>query len=235
MITPVKPVTPMMAQFLEVKAQYTDSLLFYRMGDFYELFFDDAIKASKALGITLTKRGQHSGKDIPMCGVPAHASENYLLELINQGFKVAVCEQMESPLEAKKRGPKSVEKREVVRLVTPGTITEESLLDSSSNNYLLSFSAIRSEGSIAWVDMSTGEFTAATCPKLKLVSEISRLSPSEVIVVDSRYDEIINLTKEVQLPITPLGKSSFDSASAQKRLERLYGVSSLESFGSFSI
>ena len=140
MTTPVKPVTPMMAQFLEVKAQYADSLLFYRMGDFYELFFDDAIKASKALGITLTKRGQYSGNDVPMCGVPAHASENYLLELISQGFKVAVCEQMESPLEAKKRGPKSVVKREVVRLVTPGTITEESLLDSSSNNYLLSFS-----------------------------------------------------------------------------------------------
>ena len=204
------------------------------MGDFYELFFDDAIMASDALDITLTKRGKQNDKDIPMCGVPAHASENYLLELINQGFKVAVCEQMESPLEAKKRGPKSVVKREVVRLVTPGTITEESLLDSSSNNYLLSFSSIRSEGSIAWVDMSTGEFTAATCPKLKLVSEISRLSPSEVIVVDSRYDEIINLTKEIQLPISPLGKSSFDSASAEKRLERLYGVSSLESFGSFS-
>ena len=234
MTTPVKPVTPMMAQFLEVKAQYADSLLFYRMGDFYELFFDDAIKASKALGITLTKRGQYSGNDVPMCGVPAHASENYLLELISQGFKVAVCEQMESPLEAKKRGPKSVVKREVVRLVTPGTITEESLLDSSSNNYLLSFSEIRSEGSIAWVDMSTGELTTATCPKSKLFSEISRLSPSEFIIVDNTYDDIINLVKEIQLPITPLGKSSFDSVSAEKRLESIYGVSSLDSFGSFS-
>ena len=223
-----------MAQFLKVKEQYPDSLLFYRMGDFYELFFEDAIKASSALGITLTKRGQHSGEDIPMCGVPAHASENYLLELIRKGFKVAVCEQMESPLDAKKRGPKSVVKREVVRLVTPGTLTEESLLDSSSNNFLLAFSEIRSEGSIAWVDMSTGTVTTTNCPRSKLLSEISRLSPSELLVIDNGCHDIFELLKETQVSITSLGKSSFESASAEKRLKAIYGVNTLDAFGSFS-
>ena len=111
--------TPMMAQYLEIKSQYPDALLFYRMGDFYELFFDDAIKAAKVLDIALTKRGKHNDTDIPMCGVPHHSSENYLLTLIKSGHKVAVCEQLESPAEAKKRGYKSVVKRDVVRLVTP--------------------------------------------------------------------------------------------------------------------
>ena len=117
-----------MVQYLELKAQYAEALLFYRMGDFYEMFFDDAVAAAEALDIALTKRGKHGGEDIPMCGVPVHAAEGYLLTLIRKGFRVAVCEQMESPAEAKKRGYKSVVKRDVVRLVTPGTLTEESLL-----------------------------------------------------------------------------------------------------------
>ena len=121
-------ITPMMAQFLEIKADHPDAMLFYRMGDFYELFFDDAVAAAQALDIALTKRGKHLGEDIPMCGVPVHAAEGYLLTLIRKGFRVAVCEQMESPAEAKKRGSKSVVKRAVVRLVTPGTLTEDSLL-----------------------------------------------------------------------------------------------------------
>ena len=118
--------TPMMAQYLEIKAQHPDALLFYRMGDFYEMFFDDAVAAAEALDIALTKRGKHGDKDIPMCGVPHHAAESYFLTLIRKGFRVAVCEQMESPAEAKKRGYKAVVKREVVRLVTPGTLTEDS-------------------------------------------------------------------------------------------------------------
>ena len=122
-------VTPMMAQYLELKAGYPDALLFYRMGDFYELFFDDAVAASAALDIALTKRGKHLDQDIPMCGVPFHAAEGYLLTLIRKGFRVAVCEQMEDPAEAKKRGSKSVVRRDVVRLVTPGTLTEDSLLE----------------------------------------------------------------------------------------------------------
>ncbi len=122
--------TPMMAQYLEIKAAHPDYLLFYRMGDFYELFFDDAAKAAAALDIALTKRGKHLGDDIPMCGVPVHAAEAYLEKLIRKGFRVAVCEQMEDPAEAKKRGAKSLVKREVIRLVTPGTLTEDSLLDA---------------------------------------------------------------------------------------------------------
>ena len=169
-----------------------------------------------------------------MCGVPAHASESYLLELITQGFKVAVCEQMESPIEAKKRGPKSVVNREVVRLVTAGTLTEESLLESTSNNFLLAFSEVRSEGAIAWVDMSTGELTTSQCARAKLAIELSRLSPSEVIISESIYSDISPLASEAGTVLSPLGKSSFDSGSSDRRLRSLYGVSSLDSFGSFT-
>src|SRR6056297_1844774 len=141
------PVTPMMAQYLEIKSQYSDALLFYRMGDFYELFFDDAVAAAEALDIALTKRGKHDGDDIPMCGVPVHSAEGYLLTLIRKGFRVAVCEQMEDPAEAKKRGgSKAVVRRDVVRLVTPGTLTEDALLDARTHNYLAAWAEIRGEG-----------------------------------------------------------------------------------------
>ena len=129
-------VTPSMAQFLEIKAANPDCMLFYRMGDFYELFFEDAVAAAEALGIVLTKRGKHLGEDIPMCGVPVHRADEYLQRLITKGFRVAVCEQMEDPAEARKRGSKAVVHRDVVRLVTPGTLTEESLLDAKARNYL---------------------------------------------------------------------------------------------------
>ena len=151
-------VTPMMAQYLEIKEAHKDALLFYRMGDFYEMFFDDAVAAAEALDIALTKRGKHEGSEIPMCGVPHHAAEGYFLTLIRKGFRVAVCEQMESPAEAKKRGYKSVVKREVVRLVTPGTLTEESLLEARRHNFLAAFACIRDESALAWVDISTGAF-----------------------------------------------------------------------------
>src|SRR6056300_1857413 len=149
-------VTPMMAQYLEVKARHADALLFYRMGDFYEMFFDDAVAAAQALDIALTKRGQHLGQDIPMCGVPVHAAEGYLLTLIRSGFRVAVCEQMEDPAEAKRRGSKSVVKRDVVRVVTPGTLTEESLLEARRHNYLAAYADVRGQSALAWVDISTG-------------------------------------------------------------------------------
>ena len=129
-------ITPMMAQYFSIKKNYTDALLFYRMGDFYELFFEDAIKASEALNIILTSRGKHLEQKIPMCGVPVHSANNYLLSLIKKGFKVAVCEQLEDPLEAKKRGYKAIVKRDVVRVITPGTITEDSLLEAHENNFL---------------------------------------------------------------------------------------------------
>src|SRR5260221_4869519 len=129
-------VTPLMEQYVEIKTANPGCLLFYRMGDFYELFFEDAEVASRALGIVLTKRGKHKGQDIPMCGVPVHRADEYLQRLIKQGYRVAVCEQLEDPAEARKRGAKAVVKRDVVRLVTPGTITEEALLDAKARNYL---------------------------------------------------------------------------------------------------
>ncbi len=156
-------VTPMMEQYVEIKAANPDSLLFYRMGDFYELFFHDAEEASRALGITLTKRGKHLGEDIPMCGVPVHAAEDYLHKLISLGYRVAVCEQTEDPAEARKRGSKSVVRRDVVRLVTPGTITEEKLLEPGRANNLAALARLRlsedqSELALAWIDISTGDF-----------------------------------------------------------------------------
>ena len=161
-------VSPMMAQYHAIKAGHPDALLFYRMGDFYEMFFADAEAAAAALDIALTKRGQHLGQDIPMCGVPVHAAEGYLLTLIRKGFRVAVCEQMEDPAEARKRGAKSVVRREVVRLVTPGTLTEESLLEARRHNYLAAYGEVRGAGGFAWVDVSTGEVTVAACDRVAL-------------------------------------------------------------------
>src|SRR5579863_566383 len=153
--------TPLMAQYQEIKAAHADYLLFYRMGDFYELFFDDAVKAAEALDIALTKRGKHLGEDIPMCGVPVHAAESYLEKLIRKGFRVAVCEQVEDPAEAKKRGAKAVVKREVIRLVTPGTLTEDALLEARASNRLGALGRAGGEWAIASADMSTGEFSVA--------------------------------------------------------------------------
>ena len=151
--------TPSVRQYLDIKAQYQEYLVFYRMGDFYELFFDDAIVASKAVDLVLTKRGTYLGKEIPMCGVPFHAYESYLARLIKQGFKVAICEQTETPEEAKKRaGYKAVVERKVVRLVTSGTLTEDILLDSKKNNYLLSCVLGEKTVAFAWTDLSTGDF-----------------------------------------------------------------------------
>ncbi|MBN8966745.1 MAG: DNA mismatch repair protein MutS, partial [Rhizobiales bacterium] len=160
--------SPVMEQYIEIKTANPDSLLFYRMGDFYELFFDDAETASRALGIVLTKRGKHLGRDIPMCGVPVHRADEYLHRLIALGHRVAVCEQLEDPAEARKRGSKSVVRRDVIRLVTPGTLTEDTLLDARRNNYLLAIARARgssgnddSRFALAWIDISTGEFRIA--------------------------------------------------------------------------
>ena len=182
--------TPVMAQFLEIKAANEDCLLFYRMGDFYELFFEDAEIASRALGIALTKRGKHQGEDIPMCGVPVHAADDYLQRLIAQGHRVAVCEQLEDPAEARKRGSKSVVRRDVVRLVTPGTLTEESLLDARAHNFLTAlFRGPQPEGgatllALASLDISTGELIASSVRTTDLAGELARLKPGEVLVGD---------------------------------------------------
>jgi DNA mismatch repair protein MutS len=228
-------VTPMMAQYLDIKAQYPDALLFYRMGDFYEMFFDDAVNAAEALDIALTKRGKHDGEDIPMCGVPFHAAEGYLLTLIRKGFRVAVGEQLETPAEAKKRGGKSVVKRDVVRLVTPGTLTEDSLLEARRHNFLVSYSELRDESALAWADISTGAFHVMPISQVRLSPELARLAPSELIVADGpTYEATAPLADEYKIPVTPLGKASFDSTAAEKRICSLFGVSALDGFGSFN-
>ena len=190
--------TPMMEQFFSIKKDYTDALLFYRMGDFYELFFEDAIKASAALNITLTSRGKHLEQRIPMCGVPVHSADNYLLSLIKKGFKVAVCEQMENPAEAKKRGYKAIVKRGVVRLVTPGTLTEESLLSAHEHNFLSAFSEIRGKCAFAWVDISTGDFRIKSIEKKHLGALISRLAPKEILVSEKIEIALILPQKVIQ-------------------------------------
>lgn len=227
-------ITPMMAQYLEIKSGYPDALLFYRMGDFYEMFFDDAVAASEALDIALTKRGKHDGNDIPMCGVPVHAAEGYLLTLIRKGFRVAVGEQLETPAEAKKRGNKSIVKRDVVRLVTPGTLTEETLLEARRHNYLAAFAEVRDEHALAWVDISTGAFHVMGVPLVRLAPELARLAPSELLVAEGKEAEYRELETEFSLSLTTLARSSFDSTGAEERICALFGVSSLDAFGNFS-
>src|SRR3974390_1991239 len=197
-------VTPMMEQYLEIKAAHPGLLLFYRMGDFYELFFDDAEVASRALGIMLTKRGKHQGLDIPMCGVPVERADDYLHRLIAQGFRVAVCEQLEDPAAARARGNKSVVRRDVVRLVTPGTLTEDTLLDARTNNYLLSIARAKASAGadrfgLAWIDISTSEFMVTECAGGELQATLARINPNEVIVADSLYgdSELSSLLNEL--------------------------------------
>jgi len=227
-------VTPMMAQYLKIKAAHPDALLFYRMGDFYEMFFDDAVAAAESLDIALTKRGKHDGNDIPMCGVPVHAAEGYLLTLIRKGYRVGVCEQLESPAEAKKRGHKAIVKRDVVRLVTPGTLTEDSLLNARSHNYLAAFVEVRDQAAIAWVDISTGMFNAMKANQTRLGPELARLSPSELIVPQALESDLHPLATEFGISLTGLSGSSFDSTSGEKRLCDLFGVSTLDAYGNFN-
>ena len=225
--------TPMMAQYLEIKARYPGAILFYRMGDFFEMFFADAVAASEALDIALTKRGTHQGQPIQMCGVPFHASEGYLLTLIRKGFRVAIAEQMEDPAEARKRGSKSVVRRDVVRLVTPGTLTEEALLEARRNNYLCAIAEVREDMAVAWADISTGELRVMPSSLLRIGPDLARLSPREVLVADTQSGSLAVLVAEYGAAVTPLARGSFDSASAEKRLCALFQVGTLEAFGSF--
>jgi len=224
-------VTPMMAQYLEIKARNPGALLFYRMGDFFEMFFDDAVQAAQALDIALTKRGFHLGEPIAMCGVPVHAAEGYLLTLIRKGFRVAIAEQMEDPAEARKRGYKSVVRRDVVRLVTPGTLTEDSLLEARRHNYLVAFAEVRDEAALAWADISTGEVRVMPCPLTRLGPELARLAPREVLVSDTH--DLRALITDAGAQMTPLARSSFDSTASERRLCALWRVGTLEAFGAF--
>ena len=233
---PAKPetadakVTPMMAQFFEIKANYQDALLFYRMGDFYELFFDDAESAAAALDITLTHRGKHLGQNIPMCGVPYHAAEAYLERLIRKGFRVAICEQAEDPAEAKKRGSKSVVRREVVRLVTPGTLSEDSLLDARAHNYIAAIAAAGEALAVAWLDMSTGAFGVMPTQEPALGSLIARLAPREILRPAHIETELIEAalahSDAVVAEVTDL-----TSPSAHRLLCDFYGVKTADGFG----
>ena len=255
---PPKPVagigeaTPSMAQFLEIKTANPDSILWYRMGDFYELFFDDAVVASQALGIVLTKRGKHLGEDIPMCGVPIHRADEYLQRLIKRGYRVAVCEQLEDPAEARKRGAKAVVRRDVVRLVTPGTLTEEALLDARVRNYLTALfrapgaspsassdAAGLSPGTtyaLASLDISTGEFEVGEVRGPDLPGELVRLAPGEVIAPDTTLadGDLKAWIGRAGGAATPVPAASFDSLAGERDLKTHLGVADLGAFGAFS-
>ncbi|WP_336278763.1 DNA mismatch repair protein MutS [Bartonella sp. CB175] len=232
--------TPMMEQYIEIKAVNSDSLLFYRMGDFYELFFNDAIEAAQALGITLTTRGKHLGEDIPMCGVPVHSADDYLQKLIACGYRVAVCEQTEDPAEAKKRGSKSVVRRDVVRLVTPGTITEEKLLDPTRANYLMTLARIKTnngeEFALSWIDISTGIFRVIESRHERLLADIMRVDPQEIIVADSFFhDQAHKSLFNVLTRITsPQPASLFDTITAERDICGYFKLSTLEGIADYS-
>ena len=233
-------VTPMMEQYLEIKAANPGLLLFYRMGEFYELFFEDAEIASCALGIVLTKRGKHQGMDIPMCGVPVERSEDYLHRLIAQGHRVAVCEQTEDPAAARARGAKSVVRRDVVRLVTPGTLTEDTLLDAKANNYLLAIARARgSSGAdrlgLAWIDISTSEFIVTECSTPELAATLSRINPNEVIVTDALLgDGDLGPILRESPAVTPLTRDVFDSFTAERRLCDYFAVATMDGLSAMS-
>ncbi len=228
--------TPVMEQYLNLKAQYKDHLLFYRLGDFYELFFDDAIKAAKLLNIVLTKRGNACGQDIPMCGVPAHSSESYLHKLIDLGFKVAICDQLETADEAKRRGYKSIVKRDVVRIVTPGTIMEDSLLEDKSNNYLASIVEQNGEYAIGWLELSTGKFFHTTTNLKALDSDLLRISPRELLISEKLTEDerIRSILKNYKISITQHAQSFFEYNKSHRTLCEFYKIRELGVIGKFS-
>ncbi len=228
--------TPVMEQYLNLKAQYKDHLLFYRLGDFYELFFDDAIKAAKLLNIVLTKRGNSCGQEIPMCGVPAHSSESYLHKLIDLGFKVAICDQLETADEAKKRGYKSIVKRDVVRVVTPGTIIEDSLLEDKSNNYLASIVEQNDEYAISWLELSTGKFFHTLTSLKALDSDLLRISPRELLISEkfTEDEKIRSILKNYKISITQHAQSFFEYSKSHRTLCEFYKIRELGSIGNFS-
>lgn len=228
--------TPLMGQYLAIKADNPDALLFFRLGDFYELFFDDAIKASRALDITLTRRGQMNGQDVPMCGVPFHAYEGYLAKLIRQGFHVAICEQTEDPAAAKKRGGKSIVRREVVRIVTPGTVTEDQLLDARAANYLACLTRTGDGMGLAWLDLAAGEPLVEAVSEDTLPMALGRIGPSELLVAQNVIEmpdlfETFAPWRDV-LTVQPAGR--FESENARARVLTTYGVKDLAAYGDFS-
>lgn len=230
--------TPMMAQYMDIKQEAGDEvILFYRMGDFYEMFFEDARKAAKALDIALTKRGKHEGSDIPMCGVPVHSSETYLQKLIKKGFRVAVCEQTESPADAKKRGYKAVVKREIVRVVTPGTLTEDTLLDARRSNIILAIAKSRAgQYAISWADISEGQFHVSLYEPSQLDAEISALAPKEILVSENllRDENLTGVFQEAEGALTPVAQAKFDHRAAERQLKAHFQTKTLNGFGDYT-
>ena len=216
--------TPMLAQYLALKAEAGDALLFYRMGDFYELFFEDAPVAAQCLGIALTRRGQHDGRDIPMCGVPVHAAEAYLARLVRAGHRVAIAEQTEDPAAARKAGRPVA--RAIVRVVTAATLTEETLLDAQSANWLAVVAPAGQHAGLAWADISTGRFHVARLAATELGAELARLDPAELVGPEGWAGVPAGLPA-----LTPLAAMHFRPASAAGRLKALFGVASLAGFG----
>ena len=228
--------TPMMRQYWEVKADAGGALLFFRMGDFYELFFDDAVKAAAALDIALTKRGKHRGGEVSMCGVPFHSYEGYLARLIRKGFKVAICEQTEDPAEAKKRGAKSVVARAVVRRVTPGTLTEDTLLEARAFNHLAVLSVSGATAAIAWADLSTGDLFVRETSAVGFAADLAEIAPSELVLADrvEADPEWVSVLQGTGAALTPLPAQRFDAGGAERVLKETFAVASLDGFGAFS-
>ena len=218
--------TPMMAQYLALKAESQDCLLFYRMGDFFELFFDDAKIASNVLDIALTSRGEHGGDKIPMCGVPAHSAEGYLARLIKAGHRVAIADQIETPEEAKKRGgSKALVARAIIRVVTAGTLTEEALLDSRSANWCAAIGEAGGEVAIAAADISTGRFELLECSAEAVSAVLAQLNPAEIVVAEG--------SEAALLATTTRPRGEFDSSRGEARIKALFGVATLDGFGQF--
>ena len=227
--------TPMLEQYFKIKSKHNDCLLFFRMGDFYELFFNDAIVAAKKLNITLTKRGKYDGKDIPMCGVPVNSGENYLAKLIEGGLKVAVCEQTETPEESKKRGYKSILQRKVMRIVTPGTLTGESELKPALNNYLFTLNAINQQIGVAWMDISTGDVTTKEIYDFnELSSLVTRIMPSEILYPQRLEDQLKRYFMDRDFFLTALPDEKFFYETSLKNIKNFYKISTIDSFGTFS-
>ncbi len=225
-----------MAQYHAIKLAHPGCLLFFRMGDFYELFFDDAVAAAPALDIALTKRGRHDGADIPMCGVPVHTADAYLARLIRAGFKVAICDQIEDPAEARRRGNRGPVKRAVVRVVTAGTLTEDGLLDARRHNYLAGIAESGGELGLAWLDLSTGAFSLAPTSDAGLAADLARIMPGEILLPERLLARpaLFDLLGDWKPALTPLANPRFDSEAARRRLESFYGVKALDGFGQFS-
>ncbi len=224
--------TPAMQQYLDIKAEHLDCLLFYRMGDFYELFFDDAKDAAALLDIALTRRGKQAGEDIPMCGVPAHSHESYLQKLIASGRKVAICEQLETPEQARKRGGhKAVVRREVVRIVTPGTITEDALLPSNESRYLAALATVKGKWALAWLDLSTGQFQLMETHSARLSADLTRINPAELLLSDALYTQLKGELASWQQALALQPASQFDIKKAERALQLHYAVTALEAFG----